>query len=56
MLSTYFRRAELGHAGGVGDPSDLIPVEVVIDPNEPILFISIHRVHVAPLPYEEIRS
>jgi hypothetical protein len=56
VVSTYYRRAELGPAGGVGDPLDIIPVEVVIDPNEPILFISINRVHVAPLPYEEIKS
>ncbi|WDH82440.1 hypothetical protein PUW24_06110 [Paenibacillus urinalis] len=54
VVSTYFRRADLGQAGGIGDPEEPIPVDVVIDPNEPILFISVKRVHAAPHPLDEI--
>lgn len=56
VVSTYFRRAELGYSIEKGNPYDIIPVEVVIEPNEPILFISIRRVHVAPQWYEEVKS
>ncbi|RRJ54923.1 hypothetical protein EHV15_35725 [Paenibacillus oralis] len=56
VVSTYFHRSEIGNVGEQGDPSELVPVEVIIDPNEPILFVSIKRVHVAPLQSEGFKS
>lgn len=47
VVSTYFRRADLGSAAGEGDPEEPILVDVHIDPKDPILSLSILRVHLA---------
>lgn len=45
VVSTYFRRADLGTAGEEGDPGEPILVDVHIDTKDPILYVSICRVH-----------
>ena len=40
VVKTNFRRIDIRNVAGPGDPDELIPVEVEINPNDPLLFIS----------------
>jgi len=46
VISTYFRRIELGRVGGQGDPEDPIRVEVEIEPSQPCS-LAVKQVHAA---------
>jgi hypothetical protein len=45
VVPTYFRRSVLGDLFGQGDPDESIQVEAIVDPNDPLLFITISGNH-----------
>lgn len=43
VVKTCFRRLDIQPNAGDGDPLELVPVEVEIDPCDPLLWISFHQ-------------